>query len=52
MTETTTFISRYDRRVTLVRDVVKANTKLDDEAAADLAVRVLGALDGIPAEVR
>lgn len=48
----TAVLSRYDRRVQLVRDIVKAHSKLDDEAAAAIAVNVLRALDTVPETIR
>ena len=47
MTETT-FVSRYERRVTFVQDILKKNAALSDEAAHDLAVQVVHAIDHIP----
>jgi hypothetical protein len=47
MTETT-FVSRYERRITFVQDILKKNPALNDEAAHDLAVRVVHAIDHIP----
>ncbi|HEY3261735.1 MAG TPA: DUF6307 family protein [Pseudonocardiaceae bacterium] len=48
----TLFVSRYDRRVKLVQDVVKAHSGLDDVIAGKIAVQVLHALDTIPEKVR
>ncbi|MFG1791805.1 DUF6307 family protein [Nocardia sp. NPDC049149] len=42
----------YERRVIRVRDVVKAHSGLDDNAANELAVQVLHALDSIPEKIR
>jgi len=44
----TTFISRYEQRVTFVQDVLRKNSGLEDKAAHDLAVRVVHAIDHIP----
>lgn len=44
----TTFISRYEQRVTLVQDVLQKNSELDDDAARELAVQVVYAIDHIP----
>ncbi|RZS32782.1 hypothetical protein EV193_111167 [Herbihabitans rhizosphaerae] len=49
---TTTYVSRYDRRVKLVQNTLAAHAELGDTAAKDLAVHVLQALDHIPEEVR
>lgn len=45
-------MSLYQQRVQLVRDVVKANSQLDDEAASAIAVQVLHSLDRIPEKIR
>ena len=42
----------YDRRVELVADTIKANSKLGDKAAAELAVHVLHTLNSIPEIIR
>lgn len=52
MTTDTTVVTRYDRRLNLVRDVVKAHSKLGDQAAAELAVQMLHVLDTVPEHVR
>ena len=44
----TTFVSRYERRVAFVQDVLATNSSLGDESAHDLAVRVVDAIDHIP----
>lgn len=44
----TTFVSRYDRRVMFVQDVLKKNSALAEEAARELAVQVVYAIDHIP----
>jgi hypothetical protein len=44
--------SPYDRRIDLVKDTIKAHSKLGDDAAAKLAVHVLHALNSIPEKVR
>lgn len=48
----TTFISRYEQRVTFVQDVLKNNSALGDKAAHELAVRVVYAIDHIPEPTR
>jgi hypothetical protein len=48
----TTFVSRYEQRVRFVQDVLQKNSKLDDEAARDLAVQVVHAIDHIPEPTR
>ena len=42
------FVSRYERRVAFVREVLQQNSALDDEAAQALAVQVVHAVDHIP----
>jgi Family of unknown function (DUF6307) len=42
----------YDLRVDLVKDTIKANSKIGDKAAGELAVQVLHALNSIPEKVR
>lgn len=52
MTTNTAFVSRYDLRVKLVRDVLKENTKLSDSACQELAVRLLHTMDTVPERTR
>ena len=52
MTTEAAFVSRYDLRVELVRDVLKENTKLSDTACQALAVRLLHTMDTIPEQMR
>jgi hypothetical protein len=49
---TSTRTTAYERRLKMVQDVLTARTELDGEAARDLAVHVLRALDHIPERVR
>lgn len=42
------FVSRYERRVAFVQDVLQKNSKLGDEATHALAVQVVHAIDHIP----
>ncbi|UFT00256.1 MULTISPECIES: DUF6307 family protein [Nocardia] len=42
----------YERRVIRVRDVVRTYSGFDDNAATELAVQVLHALDTIPEKIR
>jgi len=44
----TTFVSRYEQRVTFVQNVLKKSPALGDDAARDLAVQVVYAIDHIP----
>lgn len=44
----TTFVSRYERRVIFVQDVLRKNSTLDEKASHDLAVQVVYAIDHIP----
>ena len=48
----TKYVSLYDLRVKLVQKALQDNSKLADEAAHDLAVHVLYALDHIPEKAR
>jgi len=48
----TTFVSRYERRITFVQDVLEKNSELGETAARDLAVQVVYAIDHIPEPVR
>ncbi|BBY44207.1 DUF6307 family protein [Mycolicibacterium celeriflavum] len=42
----------YMKRVELVAETIKAHSKLKDEAASELAVHVLHALNSIPEQMR
>jgi hypothetical protein len=48
----TTLPSPYEKRLKLVQETLRHNSKLDDAAAGELAVHVLHALDSIPEKVR
>ena len=48
----TVFISRYEKRVMFVQEVLKKNSKLSDKASRDLAAQVVHAIDHIPEEER
>jgi len=52
MTSPTTFQTPYDLRVELVKDIIRAHSKLGDKAASELAVHVLHALNSIPEKMR
>ena len=52
MTLETPFVSRYERRVKLAQDVVQSRTTLDDNAAFELAVQLVHALDTVPEKTR
>ncbi|HWD04421.1 MAG TPA: DUF6307 family protein [Amycolatopsis sp.] len=52
MTTDATYVSRYDRRVELVRAVLKENTKLSDKACRSLAVILLHTMDTVPERMR
>jgi Family of unknown function (DUF6307) len=52
MTSPVLFRSPYEIRVNLVKDTIMAHSKLRDQAAAELAVIVLHALDSIPEKIR
>lgn len=44
----TVFVSRYEKRVKFVQDVLRKHSKLGDKASHDLATRVVYAIDHIP----
>lgn len=46
------FVSRYQKRVQFVQDVLRKNSELSDETAHDLAVKVVHAINIIPEERR
>jgi len=48
----TTFVSRYEQRVTFVEDVIRKNSKLGDKVSRALAVQVVFAIDHIPEPTR
>ena len=52
MTSPIMFRTPYDQRVELVRDTIKAHSKLGDKAASELAVHVLHALNSISEKMR
>ena len=52
MTTEAVFASRYDRRVELVRNVLKQNTQLPDTACQALAVQLLHTMDTVPEKTR
>jgi Family of unknown function (DUF6307) len=52
MTSPITFQTPYDLRVELVKDTIRAHSKLGDKAASELAVHVLHALNSIPEKMR
>ncbi|SFW79986.1 DUF6307 family protein [Amycolatopsis australiensis] len=52
MTTDAAFVSRYDVRVKQVRDVLKDNTELPDDACQAHAVRLLHTMDAIPERMR
>jgi Family of unknown function (DUF6307) len=52
MSSSTQLRTPYIERLDLVADTIKAHSKLKDEAAADLAVHVLHALNSIPEKMR
>jgi hypothetical protein len=49
---TRSYVSLYDQRVRLVADALLQNSKLEKEAAVELAAHVLYAIDHIPEKVR
>lgn len=46
------FVSRYEKRIMFVQDVLQENSKLSDKAAHTLATQVVYAIDHIPEERR
>lgn len=52
MASPTAFRTPYDTRLDLVKDTILANSKLDDDAAAKLAVEILATLNSIPEKIR
>jgi hypothetical protein len=52
MTSPTILGTPYMQRLELVKDTIKAHSKLGDKAASDLAVHVLHTLNSIPEKVR
>jgi len=48
----TVYLSRYQQRVKIVEDTLREHPDLSEKTAADLAVRVLAALDRIPEKMR
>jgi hypothetical protein len=52
MVSTATFRSPYILRLELVRDTLKAHSKLGDKEASELAEHVLHALNSIPEKMR
>jgi phage tail protein X len=46
------FISRYERRVSFVEEVIAKNSTLGDDIARELAVQVVHAIDHIPEPTR
>ncbi|MEV4315493.1 DUF6307 family protein [Actinocrispum sp. NPDC049592] len=52
MTTTAKYVSAYDRKVALIKDTLKAHSKLSDRASFELAELVLDALNHIPEKVR
>jgi hypothetical protein len=49
---TPTIQTPYDRRVALVADAIRDNSKVGGKAAGELAVHILHALDSIPEKMR
>jgi hypothetical protein len=45
-------VTPYDLRVTLVKDTIREHSKISDEAAGELAIRILLALNSIPEKIR
>ena len=52
MTTAVKYVSIYDRRVNLIKDILTEHSKLGEKASFELAERILDALDHIPEKVR
>lgn len=52
MASPTMLLTPYDLRVQLVKDTIEQHSKIGDEAASELAVQILFALNSIPEKVR
>ena len=52
MASPTLTLSPYDLRVNLIKDTIKKHSKIGDEAAGELAIQVLFALNSIPEKIR
>lgn len=52
MATSTTLQTPYQKRVQLVQDIIRNNSKIGDKAAGELAVHVLHALDSVPEKMR
>jgi hypothetical protein len=52
MISESTLRSPYEIRLKIVQETLQANSTLDDAKAAELAVRVLHALNSIPEKMR
>jgi hypothetical protein len=52
MTTAVKYVSGYDQRVNLIKDVLNNHSKLSEKASLELAERILNALNHIPAKVR
>jgi hypothetical protein len=52
MASPTTIRTPYENRLNLVKTTITAHSTLDDDAAGELAVEVLRALNSIPEKVR
>lgn len=52
MTIDTGFVSRYELRIKLARDVVEKHTSLDEKSANELAIALLHAIDTVPEKTR
>jgi hypothetical protein len=52
MATSTPLRTPYIHRLDMVKDTIKAHSKLGDQAASELAVHVLHALNSIPEKIR
>jgi Family of unknown function (DUF6307) len=52
MASPTVIRTPYDLRVELVKDTIRAHSKLGEKAASELAVHVLHTLNSIPEKIR
>ena len=52
MTTAAKYVSAYDQRVNLIKDILSNHSKLSDKSSFELAERILNALNHIPEKVR
>jgi hypothetical protein len=52
MTTAVKYVSAYDHRLNLIKETLSNHSKLGEKASAELAERILDALNHIPEKVR